>query len=449
MSADRYTATLTELRPKELMVPLPARLSLEVTTAGFQRTVDVDGPTATVGANPGNAVCVEDESVSGIHCELRLLEDGRVLLRDLGSKNGTWIDSTRVGEALLRVGARFAIGKSTMVLVAVEEIDVPVSTVSSFGELHGRGAIMGKLFAQLRRLASVDLDALIVGETGTGKDLVARGIHEQSERRDGPFVVVDCTNLNEGVAESILFGHCRGSFTSAVDNRPGLLEEADGGTLFLDEIGELPPTLQPKLLRALENRETRRIGESRYRKFDARVIAATNRDLAAMVCRGEFREDLYFRLAPIMISIPALRERNLGNIAMLADLFISRCSDMCETALRFEKEAYEALDRYPWPGNVRELYGVVRSTAMMAEDGTIGAEDLLLQDNLLSLARQPAHGLEELAQALRLPYTEAKRIFARVYRDSMIAACGGNKTEAAERAGMSRGGFRRLSSYEE
>lgn len=444
MSAERYTATLTELRPREIMVPLPVRLVLRVTTAGTARTLEVDGPLVTVGANPGNAVRVDDDSVSGVHCELRVLENRQVQLCDLGSKNGTWIDSIRVSEASLDAGTTFAVGRSTIALTAVGEIDVPVSTVSHFGELYGRGAAMGKLFAELTRLASIDVSVLVEGETGTGKELAAKGIHDQSDRREGPFVVVDCTNLNEGLAESILFGHRKGSFTHALEDRAGLLEAADGGTVFLDEIGELSPTIQPKLLRALESRQTRRIGESQYRPFDTRIIAATNRHLPSMVCQGSFREDLYFRIAPITVRIPPLRERNKGNMAMLADLFLARVVEERGLSLRLEKAAYQALDRHSWPGNVRELHGVVRLAAMLAHSSVIRAEDLRIQDVEFPARHRSPSWVEEIERAMTLTWAEARRVLARVYHDRMVDVCDGNKQAAAKRAGMSRGGFRQL-----
>ncbi len=303
---------------------------------------------------------------------------------------------------------------------------------------------MGKLFSKLVRVADVDLSTLIVGETGTGKELIARGIHDASGRHDGPFVVVDCTNLNEGVAESMLFGHCKGSFTHATEDHPGLLEAVHQGTLFLDEIGELPTALQPKLLRALEGKETRRIGESDYRRFDARIIAATNRDLSTMVCQGHFREDLYFRIAQVSVHVPPLRDRNKGNVTMLADLFLARCAEERGVALRFDKKVYEALDAHSWRGNVRELYGVVRSTAMMAERSIVTAEDLNLHGHMLPRPNLSARHDEEFDQVLNLPWAQARRTFARIYHDRMLEACDGNKTEAADRAGMSRGGFRKL-----
>ncbi len=443
------TETLERTRPLEIIASRPGRLMLRTTTDGEHHDLEVDGPLVSIGSHPSSTVAVDDASVSRMHCELEIKESG-VMLRDCGSKNGTWIDDVRINEIWLPIGSSFSVGNSTIALRGIGAVDVPVSTKGHFGGLHGTGTAMGELFARLERIAAVELDVLCVGETGTGKELVARGIHDHSARRDGPFVVVDCTILNGGIAESILFGHCKGSFTDASRDQPGLLEQADGGTLFLDEIGELPVSLQPKLLRCLELRETRRVGEPGhgYRKFDARIVAATNRQLPRMMARGEFREDLYYRLASARIDIPPLRDRGEGNPSLLADLFLRRFSEDRGLELRLARGLYDLLERHLWRGNVRELHHAIRTAAMFSKTGVIGAEDL----ELVSI--DPEDGgqgtsagelaVDTVTQLFRMPWERARRAFGRLYANHLMTEKRGNQTRASRQAEMSRNAFRAL-----
>ena len=276
MEDERFTRTLSVLGASERMGKETRALILEIRASkgeGAHQSVEIAGPRVIVGAHASADVTVDDPGVSALHCSLDIV-DGEVVLRDLGSKNGTWLGRVQVREVLLLPGTSFEIGDTRISLADMAERDVPVSLSRSFGRLFGRGEKMGKLIALLSRLAAVDVDVLVRGETGTGKEVVARSLHEESPRAEGPFVVLDCTGLNPGVVEGVLFGHKKGTFTGAESDRPGLLEQADGGTLFIDEVGELPQDLQPKLLRALENRQTCRLGESTYRSFDAKVVAA-------------------------------------------------------------------------------------------------------------------------------------------------------------------------------
>ena len=446
---DRFTATMSELRAREVMDRRPGLLALHVTDDAGPRDITVQGPHATAGAHADNALVLRDEGISNVHFELEVKDDGATL-RDLGSKNGTWIGGmVRVQAVWLKRGSTFTAGGCTIKLVAIDPIEVPVSTAGRFGELYGRGSKMGELFSKLQRLATLPLDVLVVGETGTGKELVARGLHSESERAGGPFVVLDCTNLNEGIAESMLFGHRKGAFTDASSDQPGLLEQADGGTLFIDEIGELPLPLQPKLLRALENHQTRRVGETAYRTFDARIVAATNRDLRRMVNDGKFRADLYFRLAQMRLDVLPLRERGKADITLLADLFLDRFSKERGTSLEFDNPTYAVLTGYHWPGNVRELRNVVRYVAMWTEGSTITLKDLppLEQSpaDATKSARTSSSGRgAELEEALLLPITDARVAFDRVYVARILAEVGGNQSEAARRIGMSRSAFREL-----
>ena len=434
MEDERFTKTLSELGASERMGKERRALILEVQAieGGVPELIEIAGPRVIVGAHASADVTVRDPKVSALHCALDVA-DGQVALRDLGSKNGTWIGRIQVREVLLEPGTSFEVGGSRISLVDTAERDIPVSLSRSFGRLFGRGEKMGKLLALLSRLAAVDVDVLVRGETGTGKEIVARSLHEESPRAGGPFVVLDCTGLNPGVVEGVLFGHRKGTFTGAESDRPGLLEQADGGTLFIDEVGELPRDLQPKLLRALENRQTCRLGESTYRSFDAKVVAATHRDLLQMVNDGAFREDLYFRLGREVV-IPPLRERGGSNVVMLVDLFLDEVRGQREDGaqLRFDKGGYRELKSWSWPGNVRELKSLVQHAALVSEEVVLTAEEL-------KRWRRPSASARGGLTAR--PLREARLEFERRYVTQLLEETGGNQSEASRRAGMNRGAF--------
>jgi len=242
--------------------------------------------------------------------------------------------------------------------------EIELWPTTSFNKLVGASVPMRELFATIHRLRSSDAPVLIQGETGTGKELVARAIHDSSARSGKPFVVVDCAALPDSLLDSELFGHARGAFTGALGDRAGAIESAEGGTVFLDEIGELPLAMQPKLLRALEQKTVRRLGESQHRKVDVRFVSATHRDLLRMVDAGAFREDLYFRLCVIPIDVPPLRERR-EDIELLIDNFLAQAGD----TRRFSPEVIRELMCAPWRGNVRELRNFVeRARALGPEE---------------------------------------------------------------------------------
>lgn len=444
---NRFTVSLNSAQGREVMQPRPELLTLQVDDQQGSRTVTARGRSVCGGAHGTNAIVVHDTGVSGVHFELTAAQEG-VSLRDLGSKNGTWIgDDVRVIDAWLRPGASFRVGDSSVRLLGIGTVEVPVSTEGSFGELRGPGAKMSELFAKLTRLAALPLDVLLVGETGTGKELITRALHEHSPRGDGPLVVLDCTTISEGLVESTLFGHDKGAFTGATTERAGLLEQADGGTLFIDEIGELPLALQPKLLRALENQETRRVGQSHFRKFNARVVAATHRDLRRMVNDGKFRADLYFRLAQVQVDIPPLRERGKSDLVCLADLFLRRFADERGVELRFEPDVYDALSEHEWEGNVRELRNAVKCAAMLCAPPAVTLGDLpeLVGTSAGDRASQRAAGGNCLSDGVfELPITEARAEFNRVYVVRLLERTNGNQSEAARQMGMHRGSLRGL-----
>ena len=278
---------------------------------------------------------------------------------------------------------------------------------------------MAKLAVVARTASSV----VIHGETGSGKEVVARLIHANSARNTGPFVAVNVAALPPELLESELFGHVRGAFTGAISTTPGLFGEADGGTLFLDEIGEMPLPLQAKLLRVLQEGEVRRVGESKGRPVDVRVLSATHRDLKALVAQGRFREDLYYRLRVFALTVPPLRERRPDELP-LARMFASRLG---VPDVRFSREARAALERYRWPGNVRELGNVVEHAVAFAAGGTVEVGHL--PEELAAPATGGDSGAGEM-----LSLAEMERLhIARV-----LAACAQNHVEAAKRLGISR-----------
>src|SRR5580658_2803706 len=267
------------------------------------------GERLRIGKAPDNELVLLDDTVSRHHCEL-LRADGGVLVRDLGSTNGTRVQGAKVSEAVVQPGAVLQVGEVEIVLRAtVRSVEVMPSDKTAFGGVIGQSLAMRSIFGVLERIAPTEATVLLEGETGTGKDVLARAIWQESTRAQGPFVVVDCGAVSYSLLESELFGHERGAFTGAVAARQGAFELADHGTVFLDEIGELPIDVQPKLLRVLETHELRRVGGNKSMKSDVRVLAATKRNLQREVHAGKFREDLYFRLAVVPITVPSLRAR--------------------------------------------------------------------------------------------------------------------------------------------
>jgi DNA-binding NtrC family response regulator len=321
---------------------------LEWTDDSGPRSANVDRR-CVVGSAPHCDVIIADQAVSRVHAEIEPRDEG-IWVRDLNSRNGTFVEGVRVESACVLHGFTIRIGATDLLVNYANAEAKPVDSWPSdrFGPLIGRSQVMRELFATLARLSPLESCIMITGETGTGKELVARAIHQASLRASGPFVVVDCATLSESLIEAELFGHTKGSFTGAMMNRAGAIESADGGTVFLDEIGELPIGMQPKLLRVLESSTVRRIGESKHRSVNVRFVTATHRDLLSMVNRQEFREDLYFRLAVLPVRVPSLRER-AEDIDLLLEHFTEGAHEWLTPML------LRALERRPWRGNVREL----------------------------------------------------------------------------------------------
>ena len=318
-----------------------------------------------------------------------------------------------------------------------------------FENILGRSAAMARVFELVRKAARSDANILVRGESGTGKELVARAVHANSPRAAQPFVPVDFASLPEQLLESELFGHEKGAFTGAVKSKRGLMEVADRGTLFLDEIAEMPLPLQVKLLRALQERQLRRVGGTSLVDVDVRVVSATNRDLREAVTRGQFREELYYRVNVIEIQLPPLRER-AGDVRLLAHAFLKRYGH--ERVRAFDEAVLEALEAYAWPGNVRELQNVVERACALADHERITRADLpeyLVRDGRPVLAGPvaPPPGLPAVAET-DLPLKEAKEKWMQVleasYLRELLEQHGGNISAAAKAAGIDRKTFHRL-----
>jgi two-component system, NtrC family, response regulator GlrR len=386
-----------------------------------------------IGSHPSNDMVLDDPTVSRFHCELTIA-GGRVRVRDLGSRNGTLVggigiaDGTVPGETVLALG-------HTQVRIDVDaaHAELAASDRTMFGSIVGTSTAMREVFSQLEKVAASDATVLIEGETGTGKEGVAEAIHDASARANGPFVVVDCSAIPANLLESELFGHEAGAFTGATDRRIGAFEAASGGTVFLDEIGELPPDLQPKLLRALESREVRRVGGRASIKCDLRIVAATNRDLRAEVNRATFRADLYFRLAVVKIMLPPLRDR-AGDFPLLVDHLLRKIgAKPAAIADLTAPDFISAIAAAAWPGNVRELRNHLEQCVVFEERRLPGTPD----------TPRPATSIDA-----SLPYEVARRQaidrFERDFITALLVRTDGNVAAAARDAGVNRAYLHRL-----
>jgi DNA-binding NtrC family response regulator len=307
-----------------------------------------------VGSNPGNDLAFEDPYLSNVHCVLERRPNGALIVRDANSRNGTFIDGNPIESGELRIGAFLTVGRTTLVAVAAAAGE-PRHAIEL---LRGQEPSLRTTVEQAMMAARTDCSMLVLGETGTGKDLLARVIHETSRRAHGPFVAVNCGSIARELVASELFGHERGAFTGATETRDGWFVEAHGGTLFLDEIGELPLELQPHLLRVLETRRVRRVGGTADRPIDVRIIAATHRTEGLGTEGSRLRPDLYHRLATVVLSLTPLRER----MSDLGELVEGVLDDLSPEHGRktVSVDGWRALASYNWPGNIRELYKAVQ-----------------------------------------------------------------------------------------
>ncbi|MBK9033862.1 MAG: sigma 54-interacting transcriptional regulator [Myxococcales bacterium] len=416
------------------------RIKVEVISGVDQgKTFVAEGGEISIGTSDGSDLQLTDPAVSRHHCAVAVVARG-YQLADLGSTNGTTVAGIGVERALVRPGAIVEIGQTRLRFdVGDDRVREPLAVEERWGRALGRSSAMRRIFAILPRLAGGDTSLLLEGETGTGKSLLAEVIHDASNRRTRPFVVVDCGAIPPTLIESELFGHEKGAFTGAAAARRGVFEAAEGGTVFLDEIGELPLEMQPKLLRALEDRVVRRVGGNDTVKLDVRVIAATNRDLRQEVNRGRFRTDLLYRLNTVRLRVPPLRERR-DDVGVLAAHFWTQFANDPHAAP--PAELLTDWLRRDWPGNVRELRSAVER-AVLLDDPLIWAEISTTIEVPASAEVERAFEFDEAA-SFRVAKERAVGAWERGYVRELVRRHDGNLSRAARAARMDRNHLREL-----
>jgi len=386
-----------------------------------------DGREMRIGKDPGNHLCIPDPTVSRFHCVIERRPRG-LMLRDLESTNGIQLAGHWIECAYLAPNVPFTIGETTL-QIELETAAGPADRAS----ILGTSVATNRLLGSLPRVAASPVTVLIEGETGTGKSLLAELIHRQGPRAEKPFVVVDCGAIPPTLIESELFGHERGSFTGATERQIGAFEAAQGGTLFLDEVGELPLGLQPKLLRAIEERTIKRVGSTKPTRIDVRMIAATNRDLRDAVAAGQFRADLYYRLEAVRLQMPALRDRR-EDIPALIEQFARRAQPGITPAVLDEVQRLLAT-RKEWPGNVRELRNAVEKVLVL---GDLGA------DETASAPLPSAAPVFDGTHSFKMAKEEAVSAWEQNYLASLLRHANGNVSRAARVAQMDRSHLRDL-----
>ena len=435
-----------------------ARLSVTISN-GMTVEVRLGPKEVKIGRGHEADLQLPDRSVSRLHA--KVFRVGRqYFLADLRSRNGTHADGKRITQLALEDGRMFQVGpfrihfhRPVSGFPAGEEPTVSPGTATAITDsfepepvrvtkrvdahavpdqapfgLIGGSAHVRKLVATIRRVAASDVPVLIEGETGSGKELVARGIHDASARRERPFIVVNCGAISPELIESELFGHEKGAFTGATAQRKGAFELANSGTIFLDEIGELPLALQPKLLRALEQKEVKRVGGNDLLVADVRILAATNRNLREEIARKMFREDLYFRIGAITVPIPPLRDRR-EDVTPIARHFLSGMRRPASGPLPvLSPAALDVLISHDWPGNVRELRNAIQRAVVMTENGELTGPDF----SFLRQAAKPGADAESPSGLSRWEQAERTNILGELARQM------GNKTKAARELGIAK-----------
>lgn len=389
---------------------------------------------ASIGTHPDNTLVLDDPTVSRFHCTIERSPLG-LLVRDLDSRNGVFVDGLRVREAVVPRVAHLTLGRTRVDLCCETE---PVEDTTGFPELLGTSPAIQRVTDLLKRVAPSDATVLLQGETGTGKSLVARAIHRASQRSANPFVVVDLASLAPSLFESELFGHERGSFTGATVTRAGAFETADEGTLFLDEIGEIPPELQSKLLRAIEERRVKRIGAAGETAIDVRLIAATNRELREEVRAGRFRSDLFYRLDIVPVKIPPLRERR-EDVAILARHFARTLARPGERFEITDQEIAPLKDGF-WPGNVRELRAAIERAIILRDRSSLRSQRPPPPDDTAHI-RVPTW---RPGQSFRTAKQHVVRAFEQRFVAQVLSQFSGNVSQAARTAKMDRNYLRTL-----
>ncbi|OJT18263.1 AAA family ATPase [Archangium sp. Cb G35] len=392
----------------------------------------------TVGKAPTCDIVLNDKTISRQHLKLQVHQE-HVLAVDMDSRNGSFCEGLRFSQLELRAGSVVTLGTTEFKIVPEDtrERSLLLSARESFGALVGSSRKMREVFTLLERMAPGGSDVLIQGETGTGKELCAEALHQESKRGKGPFIIVDLAGIAPSLIESELFGHVKGAFTGAQSDRAGAFERAGGGTVFLDEVGELPLDLQPRLLRVLERRQVKRVGANDYRTVDMRVVAATHVDLEGAVKAGKFRRDLFHRLAVLRVTLPPLRERP-DDIPLLVDAVLGRMGKPPST---LSAQTRALLTQYPWPGNVRELRNVVEQVVNLGEEALPEMPPLPGGEGVPGAPRTATAEME-------LPFKEAKERliegFERDYLKGLIERCEGNISRASREAGIDRVYLRKL-----
>ena len=407
--------------------------------AGRSLTIDGARPSrAYIGQSPACELRLADVHASRRHAALDV-QRARLRVTDLHSTNGTLVDGIEVAEAFLRGGEHLTIGETVLqVELAAPEREHPLSPAARFGRVLGESVAMRRLYPWCERLAASDVPVVIEGETGTGKELLAESLHEASRRADAPFVVFDCVAVPGGLVEATLFGAEPGATGAGSPGRAGLFEQAHGGTLLIDEIAELDVAVQPRLLRAIDRGEIRRLGGERMVRVDVRVVATTRRDLEREVQAGRLRDDLFFRLAVTRVELPPLRDRE-GDVALLAAQF---WRELLGEEAAVPEDVVAQCEAHVWPGNVRELENAIARRVALG--------DLPAAPPRFAAAA-PAGAVDAFVDrvlALDLPLPEARaRVvdhFERRYVERVLAAHGGNVAQAAAASGLARRYFQIL-----
>lgn len=394
------------------------------------------GPSFRIGRHSSNDLTLPDEEISRFHLSLERREEGYWVVDQ--SKNGTYLNACRVTSSSLKDKDEMQVGRWRLVYTSDVNggeketvVQKKAQSTQAFCGIIGQSAPMLRVFSMIEKVAPTTMTVLVMGETGSGKELVARAIHELSPRARRSFIPLNCGAISPQLIESELFGHERGAFTGALSRHPGAFEQARGGTLVLDEIGELPLELQPKLLRVLEEKRFRRVGGTEEIEADVRIVAATHRNLENLAHQGKFREDLYFRLFSVPITIPPLRER-FSDILLLAHAFLDslQAGVAKESRRCLSGEAEKRLVDYPWRGNVRELKNVITRSLLFAKGNSLLADEILF-----------------LSEGV-----EVKPSLENIERNAIVSALkqnDWNKTHAAEALGIAKSTlFNKIKEYD-
>ena len=408
----------------------------------------------TLGRDETNDVRIDHPSVSRRHAKLRM--GSPIVVEDLGGANGTFVRDRSHGDVsvkteklrrLVRETAELTVGESVLLGSVSVVVRHRPATMVADGVII-QDANMRAVYAQAERAAMALISVLLLGETGVGKEVLARAIHARSPRAKGPFLGINCAAFNENLLEGELFGYEKGAFTGAVQARPGLFEAAGGGTIFLDEIGELPLSTQAKLLRVLEERAVLRIGARSPRPVDVRFIAATNRDIETEVRTGRFRQDLFYRLNGISLTIPPLRDRPIEIEPLVRSFVVEACRQLERSPLAVAKETMHFLRAHAWPGNVRELRNVIERAVVLCAESTIGPQYLpaSLTSTKTTSTEYPLAPFRSSPTAKNDPPAEMDPMRFQAQVESLertriveaLSRCGGNQTRAAKLLGVSR-----------